>query len=192
MDLSNVLVWKLKDRWLSNDIFFKNLIKKTSGEIFSEKYYTYLPYKYKYKTIAEKIISSFDKPSCIIKVRRTDYLKLKPILKQETKPDNIKRIINNIEINNNLRFATVYIMTDEKDETFFKILKDYYNIKQYFDFEELKNIEDNYELYAIETYIRDLVDYRISMFKTKEKAKLDGNFIPNYYIGNISQIRGSQ
>tara|TARA_B110000211_G_scaffold233396_1_gene299502 strand:- start:69 stop:878 length:810 start_codon:yes stop_codon:yes gene_type:complete len=192
-DISNVFIWTLKDNWLSNDTFFQDLRKKTFNKIFDEKYYTHLPYKKKFKKNAEKIISDLEKPICIIKVRRTDYLNLLPQIKLETTPENICSLLINKEKELQTKFGTVYIMTDEKDTEYFQYLYDFYNIKQYFHFPILKELKkDNYALYAVETFIRDLACYRISMFKTQNRAKMDGEIIPNYYHGSISSIGGFQ
>lgn len=74
-------------------------------------------------------------------------------------------------------------MTNEKNKEFFNSLRLNQTSRnklffQYcdFDFDCLKNINDNYELYAIETFIMKMSDIRISTFNTANSGK---KWLPN-------------
>ncbi len=111
--------------------------------------------------IAEKISKKLGIYTCV-HIRRNDRNNKK--IDIYTKSDNIIKKLK--EINSP---KTIYIMTDEKNINIFKKISDFYNVKYYFDFEELKNIkqQDNYYLFQIENEIMSNANKRISTFKTQ-------------------------
>lgn len=130
---------------------------------------THFPFKERFKVIARAIVDKMPKPICAVRVRRTDMLIARP-----------ESNITIQEVNNVLSrytYASVYIMTDEKDKSFFDIIEKKY---QAFNFPELADIHDNYELFSIECCIRDLCDIRISMFTTHDDTE--------YYHGYLCDI----
>jgi hypothetical protein len=101
-----------------------------------------------------------------IHVRRTDKLtELRyPDLDRKTRPDHIrKRISGWIEEGRKL-----YIMSDEKDDLFFKPLSSFYRVQTIFDFPELLAIRtsgDNYFAFEVEKLLFNWARVRVGTFK---------------------------
>ena len=147
----------------------------------------YIPYKSKYKAIAEEIVNSLRRPLCTIHVRRGDYLRIKKSLVETTKPENIAKHLANHTC------SDIYIMTNEKSTTFFESLKISHGVKQYFDFEPLIALKDNYELYCVEWYILSLSDVRISTFDTsKAEVKWMPYLNPKFFHDHLDKHEGYQ
>lgn len=108
---------------------------------------------------------------CCVHIRRND--RNNKNINIYTKSDNIIKKLK--EINSPI---TVYIMTDEKNINIFKKISEFYNVKYYFDFEELNKIkqQDNYYLFQIENEIMNYSNKRISTFKT------NNSYYHNYLV----------
>jgi hypothetical protein len=120
---------------------------------------TNFPFKSIYQNIAKNVVSKISRPLACVRVRRTDMLHCNPKSVDASSISNIKNVLSRHTYEN------VYIMTDEKDRTYFN---DIQCKLQYFDFLELKDIKDNYALFCIENVIQYLSDIRISMFTINE------------------------
>lgn len=172
----NTLIWKVENEWMLSDNFYqqyKDKIQKMKFLNFS--------IKKQFEILGKKIIDTFKRPICCVHVRRNDYLNIRNSLKLSTMPSAILSKIESLEKN----ISTVYIMTDETDPTFFDLIKTKYNVKLYVDIAELEQLkkEDNYKLFLVETYIRDMSDLRISTFKSSRN---------NYYNTYLDEIEGWQ
>jgi len=112
-----------------------------------------------------KVISNKLGDYMCVHVRRGDKLK-KPKMIEDTEPENIKKVIDKYDKN------VVYLMTNKTKEIN-KIVELEKNKKLFFfyDFEELKDIKDNYYLYCIELEIMKNASIRCSTFNTKKKDK---------------------
>ena len=152
-----------------------------------DKITLYIPYKSKYKSIAEEIVNSLRHPLCTIHVRRGDYLSIHESLKETTKSENIAKHLANHTC------SDIYIMTNEKSTTFFESLRISHGVKQYFDYEPLIALKDNYELYCVECYILALSDIRISTFDTSEaKEEFLPYLNPQFFHDNLDKHKGYQ
>jgi len=152
-----------------------------------DKIKLYIPYKSKYKSIAEEIVNSLRRPLCTIHVRRGDYLGIHESLIETTKSENIAKHLANHTC------SDIYIMTNEKSTTFFESLRISHGVKQYFDFEPLIALKDNYELYCVECYILMLSDIRISTFDTSESKKEFMPYLnPQFFHDNLDKHKGYQ
>ena len=93
------------------------------------------------------------------------------------------------------RSGNFYIMSNENDPNFFDPLKTLYNLKLYSDIPLLKEmkIRDNYALYAVECFILDFANIRISTFNTINSPK---QYLPhlntNYFHHHLDNTRGLQ
>lgn len=102
-----------------------------------------------------------------IHVRRGDKLKKKQMV-IDTEPESIKKMIDKYDK------KQIYIMTNNLADI--KPIRDLIKDKEiYFfdDFENLKNIKDNYYLYCIENEIMKNASIRCSTFNVKKKRKCD-------------------
>lgn len=178
IDKDDIIIWKPEARMINNDTLYKEYIANTSTKIL---YSNVFNYKLEFKHIAQEILSKLSEPVCCIHIRRSDYLKIKPSLLETTTPENVAKKLDMFEG----KYKSVYIMTSENDRAFYTSIRDKYNIKQYYDFPELEKIEtyDNYKLFCIETYIRDLSQLRISTFNTQNT---------HYYSGYLDESIGWQ
>lgn len=131
---------------------------------------THFPFKERFRAVAKTIVAQMPKPLCCIRVRRTDMLLVRP------STDLSVQQINNVLARHS--YASVYIMTDEKDKEFFNGIEKKY---QSFNFPELAGITDNYELFAIECCIRDLADVRIGMFTTHDDTEYYHDYLSDIY-----------
>jgi hypothetical protein len=131
---------------------------------------THFPFKGRFKAIAKTIVDQMPKPICCIRVRRTDMLIVRP----ET--NLTVQDINNVLLKHT--YASVYIMTDEKNKNFFNGIENKY---QAFDFPELAKITDNYELFAIECCMRDICNIRIGMFTTHDDTEYFHDYLYDIY-----------
>jgi hypothetical protein len=52
---------------------------------------------------------------------------------------------------------------------------------QLFDFPQLTALDDNYGIFCVESYIRDLSDIRISMFTTKDDTEYYHDYLCDRY-----------
>jgi hypothetical protein len=132
---------------------------------------TYFPFKERFKAIARTIVDQMQPPICCVRVRRTDMLLVRP------NTDLTVQDINNVL--SKYSYGSVYIMTDEKNKQYFDGIE---KKKQFFNFPELSNINDNYELFSIECCIRDLCDIRIGMFTMHDDTE--------YYHDYLCDIEG--
>lgn len=152
-----------------------------------DKIKLYIPYKSKYKLIAEEIVNSLRRPLCTIHIRRGDYLDKRRTLIENTSPENIAKHLANHTC------SDIYIMTNEKSKTFFESLRISHGVKQYFDYEPLIALKDNYELYCVEWYILALSDIRISTFDTsKAKKEFMPYLNPQFFHDHLDQHPGYQ
>jgi hypothetical protein len=129
------------------------------------------PINLNYKTIAQKIVNTLPKPILCIRVRRGDMMPNVPESANLT-IDHVNNVINRYT------HSSVYLMTDENDKSYFSAIDKKY---QLFDFPQLTNLDDNYAIFCVETYIRDLSDIRISMFTTKDDTEYYHDYLCDYY-----------
>ena len=173
IDIPNNVLLEIPPKTKKTEIYFykptNNFLPRC---IIMKKYKTkldniplFIPYKNKFKIIADNVCSKMKKPLMTIHVRRGDYIPIHNSLKENTSPEHIRDVIKKY------KFNSVYIMTNEKDKDFFNQLRNDFNIFQYFDFKDLVSIYDNYELYAIETFIMFNSNFRISTFDTTNSEK---------------------
>jgi hypothetical protein len=109
---------------------------------------------------------------CAIHVRRGDMLDMVdtyPNLDQDTQPDNIRATISQVMP----IISKIYILTNERDKTYFNPLKNDYEIFQYFDFPELRELveceqPDNFLLFEIEKLIFEGAKTKIYTFTHPE------------------------
>ena len=109
---------------------------------------------------------------CAIHVRRGDMLRMVaelPHLDQDTQPGHIKDVIASVMPLG----APVYILTNERDKSFFNPIKDSYAVLQYFDFPELNALvsgdqPDNFLLFEIEKLLFDNAQTKIYTFTHPE------------------------
>jgi hypothetical protein len=129
------------------------------------------PILLKYKMIAESVVKNLPRPILCVRVRRGDMMKNVP----EAANLTIDHINNTI---NRYPHSSVYLMSDEKDTAYFsKIQKKH----QLFDFPQLTALDDNYGIFCVESYIRDLSDIRISMFTTKDDTEYYHDYLCDRY-----------
>jgi hypothetical protein len=128
------------------------------------------PLHLKYKIIAESVVKSLPRPILCVRVRRGDMMHVPEAANLTV--DHINKVIN--------RYAhsSVYLMTDEKDKTYFSNIKKKH---QLLDFPQLTSIDDNYTAFCVECYIRDLSDIRISMFTTGDDTTYYRDYLCNLY-----------
>jgi len=161
-NLEEVFYWDLTDIFLPSD----NLYTFYKPQIMDIKFV--IEYQDKFKDIAEEVVSQMKRPLCVVHVRRGDYLHIRKSLQETTTPSHIQTVLDRHT------FQDGYLKTDE-DPLFFNEL----NVKKYTDFPVLKNIKesgDNYALYAVECFIRDMADIRISTFNT---TIVEPSYLPN-------------
>ena len=128
------------------------------------------PINLNYKTIAQEIVNTLPKPLLCVRVRRGDMMHV---------PEAANLTISHINnVINQYSYSTVYLMTDEKDTSYFSGIKRKY---QLFDFPQLVNLDDNYAIFCVESYIRDLSDIRISMFTTKDDTEYYHGYLCDRY-----------
>jgi hypothetical protein len=90
-------------------------------------------------------------------------------LEQDTRPEKIYETVSRVLP----KGSRVYILTDEKNRSYFDILKRDYQIFQYFDFPELSALvegtdPDNFFLYEIEQLIFSRAKTKIHTFAHPE------------------------
>jgi hypothetical protein len=129
------------------------------------------PIDLKYKIIAESVVKSLPRPLLCVRVRRGDMMPNVPESANLT-IDHVNNVINRYT------HSSVYLMTDENDKSYFSAIDKKY---QLFDFPQLTNLDDNYAIFCVETYIRDLSDIRISMFTTKDDTEYYHDYLCDYY-----------
>jgi hypothetical protein len=101
-------------------------------------------------------------------VRRGDKLTDKercPNLEQDTRPERIYETVSRVLP----KGSRVYVLTDENAPNYFDVLKKDYQVVQYFDFQELKELvegehPDNFLLYEVEQLIFARAKTRIHTF----------------------------
>ncbi len=107
-----------------------------------------------------------------VHVRRDDMLEMKdvyPNLDRDTQPDRIGETLAR-ELKDG---STVYIMTNERDKSFFKPLGSRFRIRQYFDFPELSELiegpePDNFLLFEVEKLLFAEADLKVHTFSHPE------------------------
>ena len=108
-------------------------------------------------------------------VRRDDMLEmtdLYPNLDKDTRPDRILRTL----LPRIPKGSRIYIMTNERDRVFFDPLRSHFEIFQYFDFPELRDLiesdrPDNFLLFEIEKILFEKASSRIHTFAHPEGAE---------------------
>lgn len=157
----DIVIWKTTSKLLWDEPLYKEFLEAHPKPPSYDRLFSY---KIEFKHIAQNIISQLITPICCIHIRRSDYLKLRSSLIETTSPESIAKMLDK----HKGKYASIYIMTSEPDIHFYDSIRERYNIKQYFNFPELLEISklDNYKLFCIETYIRELSNIRISTFKT--------------------------
>lgn len=112
---------------------------------------------------------------CAMHVRRDDMLEMTdqyPNLARDTQPE---RILETLTRSLPLGFR-VYIMTNERDQHYFEPLRQRFEIFQYFDFPELKQLidceqPDNFLLFEIEKQLFEQADVRVHTFTHPEGSE---------------------
>jgi hypothetical protein len=157
----DITIWKTTHGLLWDEPLFKEFLETNPSPL---PYDSVFQYKLEFKHIAQNIISQLKSPVCCIHIRRSDYLKIRPSLIESTSPESVAKVLDKFDG----LYNSVYIMTSEPDIHFYDSICEKYKIKQYFDFPELAEISktDNYKLFCIENFIRDLSNIRISTFNT--------------------------
>lgn len=135
------------------------------------KYPISLPYIKEIRDIAIKIAMKLNNYTCV-HVRRGDRINC------TGRFTNCKNILAKIKL---CQLTNVYIMTDERNKLFFKPLKDQDEYKIYLctDFDELKDIDNNYYLFCIERSIMDMATKRVSTFKNPPQYPYHFSLTPN-------------
>ena len=125
--------------------------------------------------LGEQIAKKLGTFTCVHS-RRGDRLTLNPSLEQSTTAKNIADTLDRIP---NCP-KTVYIMTNDNSPNYTQSLRNIpgHTVKLASDFPELKEIEDNYTLFAVEKVIMDRAKTRVSTFNTSPyyASFLDHNF----------------
>lgn len=112
---------------------------------------------------------------CAIHVRRGDMLSMGnvyPNLDQDTQPDKIREVVSQVMP----KGSKIYILTNERDKDYFNSLKNDYDVFQYFDFPELRELveceqPDNFQLFEIEKLIFENANTKIYTFTHPEGGK---------------------
>ena len=183
----HIFVWNPTRKFLPNDI----LIRQYANEMY--KINLHIDYNYNFRKIAKNIVKRFSRPICCIHVRRGDYIPLRQSLLHTTTPMHINNVLDKSGGPDHIK--TLYIMSNENDPNFFDPLKTLYNLKLYSDIPLLKEmkIRDNYALYAVECFILDFANIRISTFNTINSPK---QYLPhlntNYFHHHLDNTRGLQ
>ena len=183
-NIEEIYFWSPTNQFIPNDMFYIKYRKEI------ENYKLNVEFLQKYKIIANQIVEQMQRPICVVHVRRGDYFGRCPSLKYTTTPSNIKNVLQKH------KFNVCYIKTNEPNLDFFSELKNYFNIKFFYDFNILKEIYDsgdNYALYSIECCIRNLADIKISTFNTtnSESCWLPNND-PNFFNDYLDENKGYQ
>lgn len=109
---------------------------------------------------------------CAVHVRRDDMLEMTdryPNLDRDTQPDRIGETLARVLEPG----AAVYIMTNERDKSFFTPLKSRFRLQQYFDFPELNELvsgpePDNFLLFEVEKKIFEAAALKVHTFTHPE------------------------
>ncbi len=139
-----------------------------SYAIAHEKYHIMMPYSKKAERIASTVLDRIEKPFITMHLRRKDTLFdwHRQVFAEGTSVENVLHALRSSDLPNTL---PVYIMTDEKDRSFYSPLKKYYKTYQFFDFLELERLVsaadgeqnvDNHLLYQVEKIIFKAAKYR--------------------------------
>lgn len=106
-----------------------------------------------------------------VHVRRGDKLELVAPLRDATSPRNIlARLAEVVEPG-----RALYVLTDEWDRDYFAELRQHYDVRQFFDFDELAELvsgpqPDNYLLYEVEKQLFKTARPRIWTFRHERKT----------------------
>lgn len=109
---------------------------------------------------------------CGVHVRRDDMLEMKdvyPNLDRDTQPDRIGDTLARAVAEG----SAVYILTNERDRSFFTPLKSRFVVFQYFDFPELKRLiegpePDNFLLFEVEKLLFEAAQTKVHTFSHPE------------------------
>lgn len=112
---------------------------------------------------------------CGVHVRRDDMLEMKdlyPNLDRDTQPDRIGDTLARVVAEG----SAVYILTNERDKTFFTSLKKRFRVFQYFDFPELSELvegpePDNFLLFEVEKLLFEGAKLKVHTFTHPEGGK---------------------
>jgi hypothetical protein len=119
-------------------------------------------------SLAQAVKAELGANYCAMHVRRDDMLAMKeqyPNLDTDTRPDNIIKVLRA-----NLAPASrVYVMTNERDTTFFDPLRAEYELHQYFDFPALRTLieceePDNFLLFEVEKQLFEHAPVKVHTF----------------------------
>ena len=108
------------------------------------------------KETAQQVSAALGDKYYVLHIRRDEFAERVPAIDKATRPrailDRIQTFVP--------RGVTLYIMTDERDPRYFDLLREHYEVYQYFDFPSLAACidtpdPDNYKLFMIESQIRD-------------------------------------
>ena len=116
-----------------------------------------------------------------VHIRRGD--RLWGPMKWLTRPPNIRRRLDGFGIRDG---ASVFFLSDERDETFWAALEPYYDVIRYTDFPELAELvttcddrtPDNYLLYEVEKEVLRHAARRVETFPDAVGEPLIGTFVP--------------
>ncbi len=112
---------------------------------------------------------------CAMHVRRDDMLEMKdlyPNLERDTQPDRIlETLLRTVP-----RRSRIYIMTNERDRSFFEPLRSEFDVHQYFDFPALRDLieceqPDNFMLFEIEKVLFEQASTKIHTFTHPEGGR---------------------
>jgi hypothetical protein len=159
------------------DVTFGNIKiyqNEISGKI-AKSIRTHFPFVEKFKRVAENVVKDLPRPLLCIRVRRNDMLHNRSEVVQATSVENIQSVLKQHT------YSGLYIMTDEKDLTHFDQIENKFMFNNFKELAELK-AEDNYSLFCVENYIRDLSDIRISTFTDHVDT--------DYYHGYLCDVYG--
>lgn len=109
---------------------------------------------------------------CAVHVRRDDMLEMKdlyPNLDRDTQPDRIAQTLGRVLQPG----AAVYIMTNERNKSFFAPLKEQFRVFQYFDFPALRDLvetqePDNFLLFEVEKQLFERAQRKVHTFTHPE------------------------
>jgi hypothetical protein len=112
---------------------------------------------------------------CGVHVRRDDMLEMKdsyPNLDRDTQPDRIGDTLARVLEEG----STVYILTNERDRSFFSPLKNRFRVLQHFDFPELAELidgrqPDNFLLFEVEKLLFEGAHLKVHTFSHPEDGQ---------------------
>lgn len=138
-------------------------------------------------TVSELASSVVDAllPSYIaLHIRRGDRLKQNPLIDKYTKGEFVRVFI---EENCGPRPHNIFLMSDEREPSFFEVLKTYFSLNTYLDFPNLSSLvqypaPDNYMLFCIEKLIYYKAAIRIGVFTDSDSIDYSLSPYSMHYI----------